>query len=80
MSIKMPDNAPQWFGILMLWGLVRGLGAFVGIVLMFVQSPLPWWVLTPAAIALIVGFVFLFKIRMRMRRARISPNRKFAGS
>ena len=65
------------FGILGLWWLARVLGGFAGMILMFINSPLPWWVLTPAAIALIVGFVFLFKIRMR--RARISPNRRFVG-
>jgi|HubBroStandDraft_4_1064222.scaffolds.fasta_scaffold833396_1 hypothetical protein len=46
------------FGILVLWGLVRSLGAVVGMILMFVNSPLPWSVLTPAAIALVVLFVF----------------------
>jgi hypothetical protein len=64
-------------GILGLWWLARGLAGFAGMILMFVTSPLPWWVLTPAAITLVVGFVLLFKIRMR--RARISPNRKFVG-
>jgi hypothetical protein len=63
------------FGILGLWWLARVLGGFAGMILMFVTSPLPWWVLTPAAIALVVGFVLLFKIRMR--RARIIQNRKF---
>lgn len=63
------------FGILVLYGLVRGVAGFAGMVLMFVNSPLPWWILTPAAMALVAGFVLLFKIRMR--RARIIPNRKF---
>jgi hypothetical protein len=61
------------FGLLGLLWLARMLGGFGGMILMFVNSPLPWWVLTPAAIALIAGFVFLFKIRL----ARKSPNRKF---
>jgi hypothetical protein len=61
------------FGLLGLWWLARVLGGFGGMIMMFVNSPLPWWVLTPAAIALIAGFVLLFKIRL----ARKSPNRKF---
>lgn len=63
------------FGIFGLWWLARVLAGFGGMILMFVNSPLHWWVLTPAAIALVLGFVLLFKIRMR--RARISRNRKF---
>ena len=55
------------------WILTRGLGSLVTLVLLFVHSPLPWWILTPAAIALVAGFVYLF----RRRRTRISPNRKF---
>lgn len=61
------------FGILALWWLARFLDDFAGMILMFVTSPLPWWVLTPAAIAFLVGFVFLFKLRL----ARKSPRRKF---
>jgi hypothetical protein len=61
------------FGLLGLWWLARVLGGFAAMVLMFVNSPLPWWVLTPAAIALIVGFFLLFKIRLASK----SPKRKF---
>jgi hypothetical protein len=61
------------FGVLGLWWLARVLGGFAGMILMFVNSPLPWWVLTPAAIALAAGFILLFKIRL----ARKNPNRKF---
>ena len=53
--------------------LIRGLGSLVALVLLFVHSSLPWWILTPAAIALVAGFVYLFK----HRRTRIGPNRKF---
>jgi len=55
------------------WILTRGLGSLVTLVLLFVHSPLPWWILTPAAIALLAGFVYLF----RRRRTRIGPNQKF---
>jgi hypothetical protein len=55
------------------WALIRGLGSLVALVLLFVQSPLPWWILAPAAIAVAGGFVYLFK----RRRTRIPPNRKF---
>jgi hypothetical protein len=65
------------FGILALFAIVylltRGLAPIVGLVLLFAQSPLPWWVLTPAAIALAAGFAYLF----RGMRARIKPNRKY---
>ena len=61
------------FGLLELLWLARMLGGFGGMILMFVKSPLPWWVLTPAAIALIAGFVLWFKIRL----AKKNPNRKF---
>lgn len=61
------------FGLLGLWWLARVLGGLAGMILMFVNSPLPWWVLTPAAIVLVAGFVHLFRIRL----ARKSPNRKF---
>jgi hypothetical protein len=53
--------------------LTRGLGSLVALVLLFVHSPLPWWILTPASIAVVGGFVYLFK----RRRTRIRPNRKF---
>jgi hypothetical protein len=55
--------------------LIRGLGSLAALVLLFVQSPLPWWILAPAAIALVSGFVYLF----RRRRATVRPNRKFVG-
>jgi hypothetical protein len=52
-------------GILALFAIVylltRGLAPIVGLVLLFAQSPLPWWVLTPAAIGLAAGFVYLFR-------------------
>ena len=54
--------------------LTRGLGVIVAFVLLFAQSPLPWWVLTPAAIALVAGFLYLFRgVRGRV----IKPNRKY---
>jgi len=53
--------------------LTRGLAPIVGLVLLFAQSPLPWWVLTLAAIALAAGFLYLF----RSMRARIKPNRRY---
>jgi len=68
-----------WIGVGILglfmvgWMLTRGLSSLVALVLLFVHSPLPWWILTPAAIALVGGFVYLLK----RRRAGISPNRKF---
>jgi hypothetical protein len=40
-----------------LWLLTRGLSSIVVLVLLFAQSPLPWWILTPAAIALVAGFL-----------------------
>ena len=55
-----------------VWGLTRGLGSLAALVLLFVHSPLPWWILTPAAIAIVAGFVYLFK----HRTSRIAPNRK----
>jgi hypothetical protein len=63
-------------GVLALFAIVyllRGLTAIVGLVLLFAQSPPPWWVLAPAAIALAAGFAYLF----RGMRARIKPNRKY---
>jgi hypothetical protein len=59
------------FGV--AWMLTRGLSSLLALVLLFVRSPLPWWILTPVAIALVAGFVYLFK----HRRTRISSNRKF---
>ena len=64
-------------GILALFAIVylltRGLTPIVGLVLLFAQSPLPWWVLTAAAIAVAAGFIYLF----RGMRARIKPNRRY---
>ena len=61
-------------GILALFAIVylltRGLAPIVGLVLLFAQSPLPWWVLT---LALAAGFLYLF----RRMRARIKPNRRY---
>jgi len=68
-----------WIGVGILglfmvgWMLTRGLSSLVVLVLLFVHSPLPWWILTPAATALVAGFAFLFK----RRRTTIRPNRKF---
>jgi membrane protein implicated in regulation of membrane protease activity len=56
--------------------LLRGLGAFLALVLLFVHSQLPWWILAPAAIALASGFFYLFKRRLA-RRGLIPRNRKF---
>jgi len=64
-------------GILALFAiaylLTRGLAPIVGLVLLFAQSPLPWWVLTLAALGLAAGFVYLF----RGMRARVKPNRRY---
>jgi hypothetical protein len=57
---------------LLVFGLIRVIGGFAAIVRLFVHSPLPWWILTPAAIALVAGFVVFFKIR----RAQAKTNRK----
>ena len=57
-----------------LWLLTRGLGAIVALVFLFAQSPLPWWILTPVAIALVAGFLYLFR---GMRGRVIKPNRKY---
>jgi hypothetical protein len=48
-------------GVLVALILIRGIGTFVALVLLFVHSPLPWWILTPAAMALVAGFIYLFK-------------------
>ena len=65
-------------GILALFAIVfvlmRGLGVFLGVVLLFVRSPLPGWIRILAAIAVVAGLIYLFKHR---RSRRISPNRKF---
>ena len=60
--------------VAILWLLTRGLAALVSLVFLFVQSPLPWWILTPAAIALVAGFLYL---RRGMRGRVIKPNRKY---
>jgi hypothetical protein len=60
--------------LLAIFELLRGLGAIVGLVLLFAQSPLPWWILTPAAIALMAGFLYLFRAR---RAGVIKPNQKY---
>src|SRR5215467_11478030 len=65
-------------GILALFAiplrLIKGLGAFVAIALLFVHSTLPWWIRIPAAIAVAAGFVYLFKKGVR---TRIPRNQKF---
>lgn len=62
-------------GLFAIFGLLtRGLGALVALVFLFVQSPLPWWILTPAAIALVAGFLYLFR---GLRGKVIKPNRKY---
>lgn len=65
-------------GILALFAiplrLMKGLGALVAIVLLFVHSTLPWWIRIPAAIVVGAGLVYLFKKRIR---TGIPHNRKF---
>jgi hypothetical protein len=64
------------FGILVLFAVVVILMrsfAFVAIVVLFIRSALPWWVLAPAGILLVSGFVYLFSARRR----RIPQNKKF---
>jgi len=39
----------------------------MAIVLLFAHSPLPWWILGPAAIALVAGFTYLFKNTLHKR-------------
>ena len=42
--------------------LVRGvLHVGIGLASLFAYSDLPWWILVPAAIALLAGFVFLLR-------------------
>jgi hypothetical protein len=57
-----------------LWLLTRGLSTIVVLVWLFAESPLPWWILTPAAIALVAGFLYLTR---GMRTRVIKPNRKY---
>jgi len=61
--------------LFLIYGLLaRGLYVIVVLVWLFAQSPLPWWILTPAAIALAAGFPYLFR---RRRAGVIKPNRKY---
>ena len=68
-----------WIGVgvvalaMIVYVFTRGLSSFLAVVLIFVHSPLPWWILTPAAVAVVAGTVYLFKSGPR----RIKPNRKF---
>ena len=48
--------------------LIRGVGVLVAITVMFARSPLPWWILAPAAIFLVAGLVYLLKRRLDRRR------------
>ena len=61
-------------GILLLYlvvvTLIRGVGIFMAIVLLFAHSPLPWWILGPAAIALVAEFTYLFKNTLHKRGAK----------
>jgi hypothetical protein len=66
-------------GILLLYvvvvTLIRVVGIFMATLPQFAHSPLPWWILGPAAIALIAGFTYLFKNRLHKRAAkRTIPN------
>jgi hypothetical protein len=47
--------------IVLVIAMLKGLGTLVALVMLFARSSLPWWVLAPAAVALIAGFTFLFK-------------------
>jgi general stress protein CsbA len=65
--------------ILLLYVVVvtqlRGVGVFMAILLEFAHSPLPWWILGPAAVALVAGFTYLFKNSLHKRTAkRTIPN------
>jgi len=42
----------------------------MAIVLLFAHFPLPWWILGPAAIALVAGFTYLFKNKLHKRGAK----------
>jgi hypothetical protein len=57
-----------FFGALILF---RGIASLVALVLLFVHSPLPWWILTPAALALAAGFIYLFKARANRDKSPI---------
>jgi hypothetical protein len=54
---------------LILVVLVRGFGVRVALVHLFADSPLPLWMLAPAAVALASGFAYL------LRGVRVSSNR-----
>jgi hypothetical protein len=55
--------------------LIRGgLHVGIGLAWLFAYSDLPWWVLLPAAIALLAGFAYLF---LKSMGRRVPPNRKF---
>jgi hypothetical protein len=61
-------------GILILCGtlvvIVRGFGVTIALFRLFVDSPLPLWILAPAAVALALGFGYLF------RGVRVKRNQK----
>jgi len=52
--------------------LIRGLGVVVSFVWIFFHSGLTMWIVIPAFIAVIAGFLYI-----RPRRRRIQPNQKF---
>jgi hypothetical protein len=56
---------------MVVWVLTPGVGSLAAFILLFVQSPLPWWILAPAGIAIVAGFLYLLK--RNVRRTRISP-------
>ena len=56
------------------WIAQRALPSFVGVVWVFIDSPLPWWIRIPAAIVVVAGSIYLFKKRIR---TRIPRNQKF---
>jgi len=51
----------------------RDIGVPLAFLSLIRHSNLPWWILTPAAIAVVAGFIYLTR---RMRRT-IPRNRKF---
>jgi hypothetical protein len=53
---------------LVVVSLIRGVGFFIAIGVMFARSPLPWWILAPAALFLVMGFAYLFKRLIDRRR------------
>jgi len=52
--------------------LIRGLGTIFAFVWVFFHSGLSMWIVIPAFIAVVAGFLYI-----RPRRRRIQPNRKF---